>query len=83
MMVRRAGIGILERFGKDQNMAYKIIAEQCTACGGCEFECPNQAISMHRDTYVIDPEKCTECQGHYDQPQCATVCPVPDTCVPA
>ncbi len=64
-------------------MSYKIIAEQCTACGACEFECPNQAISMNRDTYVIDPDKCTECKGHYDQPQCNAVCPVPDTCVQA
>jgi ferredoxin len=64
-------------------MAYKIIAEQCTACGACEFDCPNEAISMRRDVYAIDPDKCTECQGHFDQPQCAAVCPVNDTCVPA
>jgi ferredoxin len=33
--------------------------------------------------YVIDPDKCQECKGKYDKPQCANVCPVPDTCVPA
>ena len=34
-------------------------------------------------TYKIDPKKCTECDGHFDTPQCAAVCPVPNTCVPA
>ncbi len=64
-------------------MAYRIVASNCTACGACEFECPNEAISMSGDVYVIDAEKCTECQGHYDKPQCATVCPIDMTCVPA
>ena len=64
-------------------MAYKIIASQCTQCGACEFECPNAAISMKGDTFIIDPNKCTECDGQYDHPQCDTVCPVPKTCVPA
>ncbi|MET4331693.1 ferredoxin [Bradyrhizobium sp. i1.15.2] len=64
-------------------MAYKIVASQCTICGACEFECPNAAISLKRDIYVIDAKKCTECEGHSDTPQCAAVCPVPDTCVPS
>jgi ferredoxin len=64
-------------------MAYKIIAAQCTACGACEFECPNSAISMKGDVYRIDPNLCTECKGQFDQPQCASVCPVEKTCVPA
>ena len=63
-------------------MAYKIIASQCTACGACEFECPNAAIKMKGDIYIIDPAKCTECEGHFDKAQCAEVCPVPKTCVP-
>jgi ferredoxin len=25
---------------------------------------------------VIEPALCTECIGHYDQPQCIEVCPV-------
>ena len=64
-------------------MAYKIVASQCTVCGACEFECPNAAISLKRDMYVIDPKKCTECEGHFETPQCAAVCPVENTCVPA
>jgi ferredoxin len=36
-------------------------------------------VSM--DTYYITPNKCTECQGFHEEPQCAAVCPV-DCCVP-
>ncbi|MDQ7794422.1 MAG: YfhL family 4Fe-4S dicluster ferredoxin [bacterium] len=61
-------------------MAYKI-TEDCANCGVCEPECPNQAISEGPETYVIDPDKCTECVGFYDEAQCAAVCPV-DACVP-
>ncbi len=65
-------------------MAYKIIADTCSACGACESECPTQAISMSADgTHsVIDPNKCNDCVGSFDTPQCAAVCPN-DACVPA
>ncbi|MDI9358096.1 MAG: 4Fe-4S dicluster domain-containing protein [Phycisphaerales bacterium] len=33
------------------------------------------------DTYYITPNKCTECQGFHEEPQCAAVCPV-DCCIP-
>lgn len=33
------------------------------------------------DIYYIVPNKCTECQGFHEEPQCAAVCPV-DCCVP-
>lgn len=36
------------------------------------------AIDM--DIYYIVPDKCTECVGFHDEPQCAAVCPV-DCCV--
>ncbi|KPL54837.1 MULTISPECIES: 4Fe-4S dicluster domain-containing protein [Hyphomicrobiales] len=64
-------------------MAFKIIASQCTACGACEFECPSAAIRFKGETYIIDPKKCTECEGAFDVQQCANVCPVPNTCVKA
>lgn len=62
-------------------MAYKIVASQCTACGACEFECPNAAIRMKGESYIIDAAKCTECDG--DPARCAAVCPVDNTCIPA
>jgi ferredoxin len=61
-------------------MAYKI-TDECINCGACEPECPNEAITAEEEIYVIDPNKCTECVGHYDESQCAAVCPV-DCCVP-
>jgi ferredoxin len=61
-------------------MAYKI-TEECINCAACEPECPNEAITASDEIYVIDPNKCTECVGHFDESQCAAVCPV-DCCVP-
>jgi len=55
-------------------MAY-IIIDECTACGVCIDECPNEAIS-EGDIYLIDPDLCTECVGFYDEAQCVEVCPV-------
>lgn len=37
-----------------------------------------EAVDM--DVYYIVPDKCTECVGFHDEPQCAAVCPV-DCCV--
>ena len=31
--------------------------------------------------YVITHERCTECVGHFDEPQCAAVCPVDNCCI--
>jgi ferredoxin len=31
--------------------------------------------------FFIKPEKCTECQGHFDEPQCVAACPVDNTCI--
>ncbi len=61
-------------------MALKI-TDECISCGACEPECPNEAISEGDVIYVIDPDRCTECVGFYDEQQCAAVCPV-DACQP-
>ena len=58
-----------------------MITEECISCGACEFECPTESISEGDEIYVIDPETCVECVGHFDEQQCALVCPV-DACVP-
>lgn len=63
-------------------MALKI-TEECINCGACEPECPTNAISQGPDIYVIDPNKCVECKGYYDSPQCQSVCPIDDCIVPA
>ena len=62
-------------------MAFKIIVDTCTACGACEDECPNNAISHKGKVYSINAKKCTECEGHFDTQQCAEVCPS-GSCMP-
>lgn len=56
------------------------ITGECINCDVCEPECPNEAISMGAEFYQIDPDKCTECVGHFDEPQCVLLCPV--GCIP-
>lgn len=56
-------------------MALKI-TDACINCDVCEPECPNQAIYQGERIYEIHPERCTECVGHFDAPQCVEVCPV-------
>jgi ferredoxin len=60
-------------------MALKI-TEDCINCDVCEPACPNQAISLGPEYYLIDPSRCTECVGHHGEPQCALLCPV--ACIP-
>lgn len=36
---------------------------------------------VSNEVYFIVPDKCTECKGFHEEPQCAAVCPV-DCCVP-
>ncbi len=62
-------------------MAYRIEESQCTGCSACEPECPNNAISSKGGLYVINPKKCTECIGYFDEPQCVSACPIDDTCI--
>ena len=52
------------------------INELCVNCDVGEPVCTNKDISMGPDIYVIDPALCTECAGHFDEPQCLAVCPV-------
>lgn len=54
-------------------MAMKIDPNSCSSCGACELECPNGAISLKGDVYVIKASGCTECDG--DAPKCSAVCP--------
>jgi ferredoxin len=65
---------------KKENAMALMITDECINCDVCEPECPNDAISQGEDIYVIDPNKCTECVGHFDTPQCREVCPV--DCIP-
>lgn len=51
---------------------------------GKEFpatEIKSSKADIADEFYYIVPEKCTECVGFHDEPQCAAVCPV-DCCLP-
>ena len=47
--------------------------------GTIDADAENEPIDG--ELYFIVPEKCTECVGFHEEPQCAAVCPV-DCCVP-
>ena len=57
-----------------------MITDDCINCDVCEPACPNGAISMGELIYEINSDKCTECVGHFDEPQCQQLCPV--ACIP-
>jgi ferredoxin len=52
-----------------------MINEDCTNCDACVPQCPNEAIAMGSEHYMIDALRCTECVGAHDEPQCKLLCP--------
>lgn len=48
---------------------------------GLIINAENEQVPLSNEIYYIVTEKCTECIGFHDEPQCAAVCPV-DCCVP-
>jgi len=48
---------------------------------GSEVEVHAKQKPVSDEYYYIVPDKCTECVGFHEEPQCAAVCPV-DCCVP-
>lgn len=57
-----------------------LITSDCINCDVCEPVCPNEAIYLGPQIYQIDHTLCTECVGHFNEPQCVAVCPV--ACIP-
>ena len=49
--------------------------------GGRVVDADEKIMPVSDDYYYIVPDKCTECVGFHEEPQCAAVCPV-DCCVP-
>ena len=48
---------------------------------GTVVDANERFAAIAADIYYIVPDKCTECQGFHESPQCSSVCPV-DCCVP-
>ena len=57
-----------------------LITDDCINCAVCEPECPNDAIFEGEEIFEINTALCTECVGHFDEPQCVVICPV--DCIP-
>lgn len=72
-------------------MALKIKEDECIDCAACVEPCSNKAIyaggekfelsgathnALSDSHYYIVPDKCTECIGFHDEPQCIPNCPV-------
>lgn len=51
-----------------------------TRMSGESVDADAEIAPLSDDLYFIVPDKCTECVGFHDEPQCAAVCPV-DCCV--
>ncbi|HRD40875.1 MAG TPA: 4Fe-4S dicluster domain-containing protein [Bacteroidia bacterium] len=47
---------------------------------GLEVDAESPQTPGSMDVYFIVTDKCTECVGFHDEPQCAAVCPV-DCCI--
>lgn len=52
-----------------------------TLMNGSTTEAGERHAPLASNAYYIVADKCTECQGFHEEPQCAAVCPV-DCCVP-
>ncbi len=56
------------------------VSGQVTTPSGKNLDADSEQEPKEMDVYYIVTDKCTECVGFHDEPQCAAVCPV-DCCV--
>lgn len=57
------------------------ISGEVTLKDGTKTDAEERHEPISEDFYYIVADKCTECVGFHEEPQCAAVCPV-DCCVP-
>ncbi|NNF35174.1 MAG: 4Fe-4S dicluster domain-containing protein [Saprospiraceae bacterium] len=57
------------------------ITEMYTLEDGSQVKGDVDQEPVSDEFYYIVPDKCTECVGFHEEPQCAAVCPV-DCCLP-
>jgi ferredoxin len=69
--------GALWRFADGTSLKGKVKGHN----SGMEVEADKENQPVDMDVYYIVTDKCTECVGFHEEPQCAAVCPV-DCCVP-
>lgn len=63
-------------------MALKIV-ESCVNCFACLEVCPSEAIHEAKPHFMIEAKKCTECDGDFTEPQCASICPIEEAILAA
>ncbi|MFT4899699.1 MAG: ferredoxin [Flavobacteriales bacterium] len=56
------------------------LSGEVTTPTGNTYESDDEQEPKDMDVYYIVTDKCTECVGFHDEPQCAAVCPV-DCCI--
>ena len=59
------------------------IETACVNCFACMEVCPSDAIFEAKPHFTIDAKKCTECDGDYADPQCASICPIEEAILAA
>lgn len=64
------------RYQDGTSLSGDVVLPNGNAVNAGEFQPP-----ISDEYYFIAPDKCTECKGFHEEPQCAAVCPV-DCCVP-
>ena len=52
------------------------IVDSCVSCFACQPLCPNDAIYQGSSHLLVNPKKCSECEGDYADSQCAAICPI-------
>lgn len=68
----------------DQKWSYSektSLSGMVTTLDGKQIDADKENEPLSDEFYFIVPDKCTECKGFHDEPQCASVCPV-DCCIP-
>ncbi|MGA8263042.1 MAG: 4Fe-4S binding protein [Ignavibacteriaceae bacterium] len=73
------------------NMVTLLITEDCINCKACDTICPTNAIypggkdyqlknikykaPVKKHFYIVQ-DKCNFCEGVYEEPECANICPM-------
>ena len=60
------------------------ITDKCVGCHACFLVCPNHAVYQDPEVsrqFRIHPKRCDQCEGHYEESQCASICPVEEAIV--
>ncbi len=57
------------------------LSGEITLPGGQTADADANNAPVSDEFFFIISDKCTECEGFHEEPQCAAVCPVDDCCI--